>query len=60
MRVNALVAAMAGRLFTLPGCIAAAASQGAATSYPKEAVHIDGPSSAGGATDIVARIVAQK
>ena len=59
MRVNALVAAMTGGLLTLPGCITAAA-QAAATGYPKEAVHIDGPSSAGGATDIVARIVAQK
>jgi tripartite-type tricarboxylate transporter receptor subunit TctC len=57
--VIALVAAMAGGLFTLPGGIAAAA-QDVATGYPKEAVHIDGPSSAGGATDIVARIVAQK
>ena len=59
MRVITLVAAMVGGLFTLPGCIAAAA-QDAATGYPKEPVHIIVPFSAGGATDITARIIGQK
>ena len=59
MRVMTFVAAMVGGLCTLPGCIAALA-QDAAAGYPKEAVHIIVPFSAGGATDITARIIAQK
>ena len=58
MRVITLVAAMAGGLFTLPACIAAA--QDAATGYPKEPVRIVVPFSAGGATDVTARIIGQK
>jgi tripartite-type tricarboxylate transporter receptor subunit TctC len=60
MRVIALVVVVTGGVLGLPGCIDLAVAQDAAADYPKEIVHIVVPFSAGGATDIAARIVAQK
>jgi tripartite-type tricarboxylate transporter receptor subunit TctC len=60
MRAIALVAAAIGGLFTMPGCIDDAVAQDGAAGYPNQPVHIIVPFSAGGATDVTARIIGQK
>jgi tripartite-type tricarboxylate transporter receptor subunit TctC len=60
MRAIAFVAAIIGALATIPDYIADAVAQDAAATYPNQPVRIIVPFSAGGATDIAARIIGQK
>jgi tripartite-type tricarboxylate transporter receptor subunit TctC len=60
MRSTSFVAAMIGSLFALFGASAAAFAQEPAKDYPNQPVRIVVPFSAGGATDVAARIVGQK
>ncbi len=61
MRAITLIAAVIGGLFTMLGRIDGAVAQDkAAAGYPSQPVHIVVPFSAGGATDVAARIIGQK
>jgi tripartite-type tricarboxylate transporter receptor subunit TctC len=60
MRSTSRVAAAIGGLLALLGVAAAAFAQDQAKDYPNQPVRIVVPFSAGGATDVAARIVGQK
>lgn len=60
MRPKAIVAATIGGLFTILVAVPGAAAQDTVAGYPNQPIRIVVPFSAGGATDITARIVGQK
>lgn len=60
MRAIALIAALIGGLLAMLGSIAKVVAQDKPAEYPNQPVHIVVPFSAGGATDVTARIIGQK
>jgi len=60
MTAAPFVAAVVGGLCAMTSFVSQAAAQGDAKSFPNQPIHIVVPFSAGGATDVTVRLIAQK